>query len=156
VQIGGENWLVNMGTRIQPPSKAEIAVNECFANYRLNWQPGERNFYMQSIGLLTISLMKARLMLRCALKLSHSRSGNFAVIFALMLPVFAAIITFIADQAKMAHLQSRVSAARDAAMMAAAHEYVQGSKSHGSLKPMRETSSSPISARNMRRRPVSS
>ena len=73
-------------------------------------------------------------MLRLVLTLPRCRSGNFAVIFALMLPVFAAIITFIADQANMAHLQSRVSAARDAAMMAVAQEYVQGNKSHAQLE----------------------
>ncbi len=71
---------------------------------------------------------------RAALKLSHCRDGNFAVIFALILPVFAAIITFIADQANMAHVQSRVSAARDAAMLAVAQEYVQGNKSHAQLE----------------------
>jgi Flp pilus assembly protein TadG len=73
-------------------------------------------------------------MSRAAMKLPHCRQGNFAVIFALMLPVFAAIITFIGDQANMVHVQSRVSQARDAALAAVAQEYIMGNKSHAQLE----------------------
>ena len=75
-------------------------------------------------------------MQRSFLKLAHCRSGNFAVMFALMLPFFAAIIAFIADQANIAMLQSRIATARDAALVAAAQEYVGGqSGSPAQLEP---------------------
>jgi Putative Flp pilus-assembly TadE/G-like len=69
-----------------------------------------------------------------ALKLARCRKGNFAVMFALMLPVLAAFMTFIFDQANIAHLQSRVREARDAATVAAAQEFVMGNKSHAQLE----------------------
>jgi Flp pilus assembly protein TadG len=78
--------------------------------------------------------MEGRLMPRAAMTLSHCRSGNFAVIFALTLPVFAAIIAFIGDQANMMHLQSRVSRARDAAIVAAAQEFIMGNRPHAQLE----------------------
>jgi Flp pilus assembly protein TadG len=134
VQIGGRNWLVNKQEPIQPPSQAEIVVNERFANYRLNWLKAERNFYLQPVGILTLDLMKAHSMMHSALKLSYCRKGNFAVIFALILPVFASIIAFIGDQANMAHMQTRVSQARDAALVAVAQEHIHGNKSHAQLE----------------------
>jgi Flp pilus assembly protein TadG len=69
-----------------------------------------------------------------ALKLAHCRGGNFAVIFALTLPVLVAVITFIGEQANMAHLQSRVRQARDAANVAVAVESVQGNKTRAQLE----------------------
>jgi hypothetical protein len=51
-----------------------------------------------------------------------------------MLPLFAAIITFIADQANMAHLQSRVIRAHDAALLAAALDFGTGSRAHAQLE----------------------
>ena len=69
-----------------------------------------------------------------ALKLCHCRQGNFAVIFALMLPVLVAFITFIADQANIMHLQSRIARARDAATAAVAQETAQGNKSRAELE----------------------
>jgi Flp pilus assembly protein TadG len=72
--------------------------------------------------------------LHTALKLAHCREGNFAVIFALMLPVLVAFMTFIGDQANMAHLQSRVNSARDAATVAAAQEFLMGNRSHAQLE----------------------
>jgi Flp pilus assembly protein TadG len=89
---------------------------------------------LQPVGILTLDLMKAHSMMHSALKLSHCRKGNFAVIFALMLPVFASIIAFIGDQANMAHMQTRVSQARDAALVAVAGEYSNGNKSHAQLE----------------------
>ena len=71
---------------------------------------------------------------RAALQLSHCRQGNFAIIFALMLPALVAFITFIADQANMMHMQSRVREARDAATVAAAHEFLMGNRSHAQLE----------------------
>ena len=73
-------------------------------------------------------------MLRLVLTLPRCRSGNFAVIFALMLPVLVTLITFIADQANMAHMQSRVRQARDLANDAVALESVQGNKSRAQLE----------------------
>jgi Flp pilus assembly protein TadG len=72
--------------------------------------------------------------LHTALRLAHSRCGNFAVIFALTLPVLVAFITFIADQTNMMHVQSRVREARDAATVAAAQEFVMGNISHAQLE----------------------
>jgi Flp pilus assembly protein TadG len=71
---------------------------------------------------------------RTALKLSRCRKGNFAVIFALTLPVLVAFVTVIADQANMAHVQSRVREARDAATVAAAQEFIMGNRSHAQLE----------------------
>jgi hypothetical protein len=69
-----------------------------------------------------------------ATKLAQSRDGNFAVIFALTLPVLVAFLTFVGDQANMAHLQSRVRQARDAANAAVALESVQGNKTRAQLE----------------------
>jgi Flp pilus assembly protein TadG len=68
------------------------------------------------------------------LKLAHCRKGNFAIIFALTLPVLVAFMIFIFDQANMAHLQSRVNTARDAATVAAAQEFLMGNRSHAQLE----------------------
>lgn len=69
-----------------------------------------------------------------ALRLAKSRDGNFAVIFALVLPVLVAFMTFIFDQANIVHLQSRVRQARDAANAAVALESLQGNKTRAQLE----------------------
>lgn len=74
------------------------------------------------------------MLLHTALKLAHSREGNFAVIFALTLPVLVAFMTFIGDQANMAHLQSEIYRARDAATVAASQEFSMGNMSHAQLE----------------------
>jgi hypothetical protein len=81
-----------------------------------------------------VTKIESPAMLLTALKLARSRSGNFAVMFALLLPALAAIVTFIGDQANMGHIRSRINAARGAAGIAVAHEYRKGNKSHGQLE----------------------
>jgi Flp pilus assembly protein TadG len=70
-------------------------------------------------------------MLHAAWRLTHARSGNFTVMFALILPVIATVITFIGDQAKIGQVQSRVREAREAAAVA---EYMRGNKSKAQLE----------------------
>jgi Flp pilus assembly protein TadG len=78
--------------------------------------------------------MKGHMTPNAALKLAHSREGNFAAIFALTLPALVAFVTFIGDQANMLHVQSRVREARDAANIAVALESVQGNKTRAQLE----------------------
>ena len=69
-----------------------------------------------------------------AMQFARCRAGNFAVMFALMLPVLAAFLGFIADQANIANIGNRIDAARDAAVLAVALESVTGNKSHQELE----------------------
>jgi Flp pilus assembly protein TadG len=73
-------------------------------------------------------------MLHNAFKLARCQSGNFAVMFALLLPVLAAILAFIGDQVNIARIASRIETARDAATVAVAHEYMASNKSHRELE----------------------
>jgi hypothetical protein len=112
----------------------EIAVNEGFENGRLNWPAAERNLYPRPIGRPEHDWVGRRMISNATLRFVRSRAGSFAVMFALMLPVFATFIVFISDQANMAHLQSRVREARDAATVAAAQEFLTGKRTHAQLE----------------------
>jgi Putative Flp pilus-assembly TadE/G-like len=72
--------------------------------------------------------------LRTVLRLAQCHKGNFTVLFALMLPVLVTFMTFMFDQANMAHLQGRVNSSRDAAALAAAQEFLTGNRSHSQLE----------------------